>query len=139
MSSIATGTEISNLAWVDTPQVVGARFLPRVLGREFTLESLDTDALALSAEQIDVLRASFDEADTLWLPAHGFSIDGYLQLEAVPSDQSAEPTWVTAGAVIGGYAYYSVLREDTSVVYAISNELADALQTLRNQFTDNVA
>lgn len=122
---LSAGPSVDRLVHFEPKQIVTARYLPRVLGRPFSLRGLSgNSAVTLPRALTRELARGLEEAAPQWLPAHGFSVDGYLQLK-VRLGRKTE--WVAAGALLGGQAYYSSLREDTTMTYVLPRGLSRRL------------
>src|SRR3954447_6647291 len=131
LRSLRAGARFAELTAFDAEQIAGARYLPRVLGESFSENDLATErALALPAALVRQLAMALEQAVPLWLPAHAFSLDGYLQLQI---ELKGEKLWLPPGALVGGTTYYSVLRDDTTLTVLLSKDIRRQLERLDTQ------
>jgi Domain of unknown function (DUF4347) len=121
---VVAGTSPEELIQFEPKAITAGRYLPRVLGRRFDLEWLSELGVEVPAPVLQQLVRGLSAAVPQWLPKSAFSMTGYLQLEV---KRGNERTWVPPGALLGGGAYYSALREDTSVAYAFPTPVARQL------------
>jgi hypothetical protein len=108
--------------------ITEARFLPRLLGRPFSLQELETRGVALDAKTLGTLRSWVAASDVASGANAGLAMDGYLQLKV--RQPSGEAEWVPAWGVVSGGLGLTPMREDTSHVYVLPDELAEAMRAL---------
>lgn len=131
-TAISAGLDRENLIHFEPKQIVAARYLPRILGQDFSVEMIETHGVDLPDDLVAMLSKGFEDAVPQWLPEHAFSIDGYLQLRILlgyeiqqrVSQIQQPPGWVPPGALVGGITYYSVLRGDTTLTYILPEDVA---------------
>jgi hypothetical protein len=131
LKSLRAGPRFEELTAFDAEQIADARYLPRVLGESFSEDDLATErALELPAALVRQLSIALEQAVPLWLPAHAFSLDGYLQLQI---ERNGEKVWLPPGALVGGTTYYSVLRDDTTLTVLLAKQIRRQLERLDTQ------
>jgi hypothetical protein len=135
--NILAGPSADALAEVDPADILGARYLPRILGSPFSVDLLDTQARPLPDSALDVMQQGFADAAPQWTPSYAFKVDGYLQLK-VRGD--GDGSYVAAGALLGHATYYSPLCEDTTLTFVLPDELSQCLAQFHDQCVNpNVA
>jgi hypothetical protein len=111
VSSVA-GESVAELVAFDADEIVAARYLPRVPGRPFDVRLLGEQGIELPAGLVEQFAAALSDTEPEYLPGAGFAVTGYLALEAGKRQ-------LAPGALLGGGAFYSPLRGDTTAVYAL--------------------
>jgi hypothetical protein len=115
---------------MDALSIVEARYLPRVLGRDFDLTLLESAALRVPGTLVSALRTWLPSARLVEGATAGFSIDGYLQFSVL---ENGNPVWQPAWTVLGGGVYVSPLRGETGILFAVPGRAGTELMAFVNK------
>jgi hypothetical protein len=123
---LAAGTGAKTVRDYRAEDIARARYLPRVVGQEFAPALLDSRGVMVPSELVSAFLRALASPKMGTLPAFGFAIEGYLQFEV---RGARSPRWLPPGAMLAGSTLYSVLRQDTSIVYLLPESFADPFRT----------
>jgi len=121
--SLVGGRSLASLGFYDPSRIIGARYFPvssskSGRGSPRTVEPALVSAIARSLRRAEVAMA----------PVALYAVEGYLQLRVQVSP--ARSSWLPPGALVGGFARYSPLGDDTTFLYALQPSLQRRLRNL---------
>jgi hypothetical protein len=112
------------ILYMDALSILEARYLPRVLGRDFNLALLESAGLRVPGTLVNALRSWLPSAQLVEGANAGFSIDGYLQFSVL---ENGNPVWQPPWSVLGGGVYVAPLRGKTDILFAVPGRAGKSL------------
>ena len=127
-TALVSGPTLQDLRVIDPRSIIGARYVPRVLGEPFHRDQLaGSAAIQLPRDLTGELADCFPGVIASFRPGVQWVANGYLQFKAKSLDGRGPAVWSFPGTIMAGGHYYSALQNDTTIIYEFPPAVARRL------------
>lgn len=134
--NLRAGVSLDNLAVFEAADIVAAQYLSAEVTDLFEVETLQVPpACLVPPDLLSTLVVELEDAEPRYFPQSGFAIEALLQFQVI---QDGEVHCLPPWSIMGGGAYASVFRGDTSLSYLLPQAVFHALEQLHKSVLDDL-